>query len=172
MPTLCASGLLSARKERCGLPDQIAEEKGAGIRYLKSQRLGRLATAGPDGQPHVVQVGFRYKPKEVAIEIDGHSGFSKRKNAATSSTIPRVAFVVDDVASVNPGTVRGIEVRGHAECEKIFNFPGCCCSNSNEAHQDIPISLEKHRPRISHPEARENWYAKLQQSTDVTRRSE
>jgi Pyridoxamine 5'-phosphate oxidase len=28
----------------------------AEIEYLQSQRLGRLATSGPDGQPHVVPV--------------------------------------------------------------------------------------------------------------------
>ena len=40
-------------------PDEIA--------YLQSQRLGRLATVGPDGQPHVVPVGFRYnQPTGVA----------------------------------------------------------------------------------------------------------
>ncbi len=32
----------------------------AEIAYLQSQRLGRLATADLDGQPHVVPVGFRY----------------------------------------------------------------------------------------------------------------
>ena len=37
------------------------------IRYLISQRLGRLATVGADGQPHVVPVGFRYNPDEDAI---------------------------------------------------------------------------------------------------------
>jgi hypothetical protein len=35
----------------------------AEIEYLQSQRLGRLATAGPDGRPHVVPVGFRYNPE-------------------------------------------------------------------------------------------------------------
>jgi hypothetical protein len=48
--------------------------------YLQSQRLGRLATVGPDGQPHVVPVGFRYpemfriKPKRIiswGIEGEG-----------------------------------------------------------------------------------------------------
>jgi pyridoxamine 5'-phosphate oxidase family protein len=51
----------------------------AEITYLKSQRLGRLATVGPDGQPHVAPVGFRYNPDEDAIEIVGHGGFAKRK---------------------------------------------------------------------------------------------
>ena len=29
------------------------------IEYLNSQLLGRLATVGPDGQPHAVAVSFR-----------------------------------------------------------------------------------------------------------------
>ena len=29
----------------------------AEIAYLQSQRIGRIATVGPDGQPHVVPVG-------------------------------------------------------------------------------------------------------------------
>jgi nitroimidazol reductase NimA-like FMN-containing flavoprotein (pyridoxamine 5'-phosphate oxidase superfamily) len=33
------------------------------IDYFRSRRLGRLATVGPDSQPHVVPVGFRYKPE-------------------------------------------------------------------------------------------------------------
>ena len=87
----------------------------AEISYLKSQRLGRLATVGKDGQPHVVPVGFRYNQPEDAIEIGGHSGFAKRKKYRDVLQNPRVAFVVDDVPSVNPWTVRGIEIRGHAQ---------------------------------------------------------
>jgi pyridoxamine 5'-phosphate oxidase family protein len=85
------------------------------VSYLTGQRLGRLATVGADGQPHVVPVGFRYNPDEDAIEIGGHSGFAKRKKYRDVSRNPRVAFVVDDVVSVNPWRVRGIEIRGHAE---------------------------------------------------------
>ncbi len=87
----------------------------AEITYLQSQRLGRLATVGPDGQPHVVPVGFRYNPDQDAIEIGGHGGFTKRKKYRDVVRNPRVAFVVDDVTSVDPWTVRGIEIRGHAE---------------------------------------------------------
>jgi pyridoxamine 5'-phosphate oxidase family protein len=63
----------------------------AEIGYMKSQRLGRLATVGPDGQPHVVPVGFRYNPKEDAIDIGGHSGFAKRKKYRGVVHNPRVA---------------------------------------------------------------------------------
>jgi quercetin dioxygenase-like cupin family protein len=47
-------------------------------------------------------VGFRYNPDEDAIEIGGHSGFARRKKYRDVSHNPRVAFVVDDVVSVNP----------------------------------------------------------------------
>jgi pyridoxamine 5'-phosphate oxidase family protein len=62
----------------------------------------------------VVPVAFRYDPKEDAIEIGGHSGFSKRKKYRDVAQNPGVALVVDDLASANPWTVRGIEIRGHA----------------------------------------------------------
>jgi pyridoxamine 5'-phosphate oxidase family protein len=87
----------------------------AEVAYLKSQRLGRLATVGADGQPHVVPVGFRYDPTKDVIEIGGHGGFAKRKKYRDVLHNPLVAFVVDDVPSVDPWTVRGIEIRGQAE---------------------------------------------------------
>jgi pyridoxamine 5'-phosphate oxidase family protein len=87
----------------------------AEIAYLKSQRIGRLATVGADAQPHVVPVGFRYNPDEDAIEIGGHGGFAKRKKYRDVAKNSRVAFVIDDVPSVNPWTVRGVEIRGEAE---------------------------------------------------------
>lgn len=84
------------------------------IAYLQSQRLGRLATVGPDGQPHVVPVSFRYNPDLDTIDIGGH-GFATRKKFRDVQRNPRVAFVVDDVPSVVPWQARGIEIRGEAE---------------------------------------------------------
>lgn len=86
----------------------------AEIAYLQSQRLGRIATVGPTGQPHVVPVAFRYNPDADTIDIGGH-GFASRKKFRDVRHNPRVALVVDDVASVNPWSVRGIEIRGEAE---------------------------------------------------------
>lgn len=85
------------------------------IVYLKNQRLGRLATVGSDGQPHVVPVSFRYNDEQDAIEIGGHGGFARRKKYKDIQNNPRVAFVVDDVPSVDPWRARGIEIRGKAE---------------------------------------------------------
>jgi pyridoxamine 5'-phosphate oxidase family protein len=84
------------------------------IDYLNGQRLGRLATVGPDGGPHVVPVGFRYNPEEDTIDIGGH-GFAKSKKFRDVQHEPRVAFVVDNVESINPWKVRGVEIRGRAE---------------------------------------------------------
>ena len=86
------------------------------LAYLQSQRLGRLATVGANGQPHVVPVGFRYNPDQDTIDIGGHD-FAKRKKYRDVQQNPRVAFVVDDLASVNPWRARGIEVRGEADRE-------------------------------------------------------
>jgi pyridoxamine 5'-phosphate oxidase family protein len=84
------------------------------IEYLRGQRLGRLATVGSGGAPHVVPVGFRVGPGDDAIEVGGH-GFNDSKKWRDLSANPRVAFVVDDLERVDPWTPRGIEVRGLAE---------------------------------------------------------
>jgi pyridoxamine 5'-phosphate oxidase family protein len=87
---------------------------GKEIEYLRSQRLGRLATAGGGGAPHIVPVGFRLDPDAGSIEIGGH-GMSGSKKWRDLQADPRVAFVVDDLASVDPWTPRGIEIRGRAD---------------------------------------------------------
>ena len=84
------------------------------IEYLRDQRLGRVATSGADGAPHVTPVGFRLNTEEETIEIGGH-GLSKSKKWRDLQANPKVAFVVDDLESVKPWTPRGIEIRGRAE---------------------------------------------------------
>jgi pyridoxamine 5'-phosphate oxidase family protein len=86
----------------------------AEIAYLQTQLLGRLATLGSDGQPHVVPVGFRYNPDTDTIDIGGHD-FARRKKFRDVQRNSRVAFVVDDLPSINPWTVRDVEIRGEAE---------------------------------------------------------
>ncbi len=84
------------------------------VAYLQSQRLARIATVGPDGQPHVVPVAFRYNPDEDSIDVGGH-GFAQRKKYRDVQRNPRVAIVIDDLASVDPWRPRMLEVRGEAE---------------------------------------------------------
>ena len=82
------------------------------IAYLRSQRLGHLATIGPDGMPHVVPVTFRYNPEQDTIDIGGHR-FAERRKYRDMQRDPRAAFVVDDV--LPPWRPRMIEVRGTVE---------------------------------------------------------
>ena len=77
-------------------------------------RLGRLASVGRDGMPHVVPTAFRYNQQHDTIDVGGHD-FAKRKKYRDVLRNPNVAFVIDDIVSVNPWRVRGIEVRGVAE---------------------------------------------------------
>ncbi len=86
------------------------------IEYLTGQRLGRLATVTPGGRAHVVPTGFRLDDERTAIEIGGHNLASRRPHYLRNiETNPWVAFVVDDLAAVNPWTPRGITIRGRAE---------------------------------------------------------
>jgi len=85
------------------------------ITYLQGQRMARIATVGSNGQPHVVPVAFRYNPETETIDIGGHNGFAKRKKWRDVLNNPKVAVVIDDIVSVNPWKVRGVEIRGEAE---------------------------------------------------------
>ncbi|WAL68056.1 PPOX class F420-dependent oxidoreductase [Amycolatopsis cynarae] len=84
------------------------------LNYLATQRLGRLATAQPDGTLQVSPVGFAYNPATRTIDIGGYNMAASRKfrNVADNG---QVAFVVDDIASVSPWRVRCLEIRGRGE---------------------------------------------------------
>jgi pyridoxamine 5'-phosphate oxidase family protein len=86
----------------------------AEIDYLATQRLGRLATAQPGGTLQVSPVGFHCDPELGVIDIAGYNMAASRKyrNVAANG---QVAFVVDDVVSVDPWRVRCLEIRGVGE---------------------------------------------------------
>ncbi|MEV4758004.1 PPOX class F420-dependent oxidoreductase [Micromonospora sp. NPDC049559] len=84
------------------------------LAYLASQRLGRLATLAPDGFPQNNPVGFRYNPGLGTIDIGGYRMGDSRKFGNVRAN-PKVSFVVDDIASLDPWRVRGVEIRGVAE---------------------------------------------------------
>lgn len=71
------------------------------IEFLRSQRIGRFATVGPTGWPHVVPVMY-------AVNDDGSLDFDvdgvKLRNVQTES---RAAMVVDAM-----GPKRGLAVQG------------------------------------------------------------
>jgi len=83
------------------------------LAYLASQRLGRLATVDRHGTPQNNPVGFAVTDDGTVVIGGWNLGQSRKfKNLATND---RVSLVVDDIASVDPWVVRGVEIRGRAE---------------------------------------------------------
>jgi pyridoxamine 5'-phosphate oxidase family protein len=88
------------------------------IAYLQSQPLGRLATAGRDGRPHVVPVGVFYNAEHGTVDIGGYR-FGERKKYRDVQQNPFAAVVIDDLVSTDPWVVRMLEIRGRAEALTI-----------------------------------------------------
>jgi pyridoxamine 5'-phosphate oxidase family protein len=84
------------------------------LRERRPERLGRIATVGKDGTPHVVPVGWRLNGKLDTIDVGGMD-LAKTKKFRDARRTGRASIVIDDLASVDPWSPRGIEVRGQAE---------------------------------------------------------
>ena len=85
------------------------------LRYLSGGRqLGRLATVGADGTPHVVPVGWILNTARDTIDISGYELEQSKKFRDIART-GRAAIVVDDLESVDPWRPRGVEIRGRGE---------------------------------------------------------
>ena len=82
----------------------------AEVSYLRGHRLGRMATVDAAGKPHAVPVGYRYDQSDT-ITIGGLDRSKKWRDLHDN---PHVAFVVDDLVSVDPWRPRGVETRGRA----------------------------------------------------------
>ena len=91
------------------------------LAYLRGERrLGRVATVGKDGTPHVAPVGWSYNAELDTIDVGGRQ-FETSKKYRDVKRNGRAAIVVDDLASVDPWRPRGVEVRGRAD---IVDDPG------------------------------------------------
>ena len=84
----------------------------AELDYLAGQQLGRIATVGADGQPHVVPTSFRYNSEQDAIDVGGMR-MSQTKKVRDVRRGGRASIVIDDV--LPPWQPRMIEIRGTAE---------------------------------------------------------
>lgn len=81
--------------------------------YLKSQRLGRMATVDATGQPQANPVGFF--PQDDGTILVGGYALGTTKKWRNLQKNPKVSLVVDDVVSERPWKVRGVDIRGVAE---------------------------------------------------------
>lgn len=83
------------------------------IAYVAAQRLGRIATVQPSGEPQLNPVSCYYNPVTETIDIGGHNmGASKKYRNVTHN--PLVAVIIDDMANADPSTIRCLEIRGRA----------------------------------------------------------
>jgi pyridoxamine 5'-phosphate oxidase family protein len=87
----------------------------AEIDYLNGQLLARIATASATGVPDVAAVGFGLDGDEVVT-----GGFDITKTVRYSNLLAnrRASIVVDDLASVDPWSPRGVKVRGRVLLEE------------------------------------------------------
>ena len=86
----------------------------AEIEYLNSQPLMRFATASLTGRPDVAPVVFELDGDDILT-----SGFDIGKTVRYGNVKanPRATVVIDDLASTNPWSPRGIKVIGSCTVE-------------------------------------------------------
>ena len=81
--------------------------------YVQSQPLGRLATVDANGAPQNNPVGVFLDEETGDLVIGGGAMGASRKFRNVQAN-PQVALVIDDLVSMDPWTVRGLEIRGTA----------------------------------------------------------
>ena len=85
--------------------------------YLGSQRLARLATVSPSGQPDADVVGFELDGEEILIgSYQNLAGSRKYKNVAAGGS--SVSLIVDSLASVDPMDPVAVKIHGTASIEQ------------------------------------------------------
>ena len=92
----------------------------AELDYLASQPLMRFASASTSGRPDVAPVVFEIDGDDVLTAGFDITHTVRYKNIQSN---PRVSVVVDDLASVNPWSPRGIKIIGTAVIEEIDGSP-------------------------------------------------
>ncbi|CAB4533611.1 unannotated protein [freshwater metagenome] len=88
----------------------------AELNYLKSQPLMRFASASVNGRPDVAPVVFEIDDNDILTGGFDITHTVRYKNIQSN---PRVSVVVDDLASINPWSPRGIKIIGGAIIEKF-----------------------------------------------------
>ncbi len=124
MGCVCGAGPLpgaAGDTARAGCPYDVPQAATmsvfteAELGYLTGGRqLGRIATVGADGTPHVVPVGWIYNAASDTIDVSGYELAGTKKFRDVERT-ERAAIVIDDLQSVDPWRPRGLEVRGRGE---------------------------------------------------------
>ncbi|MGI9187578.1 MAG: PPOX class F420-dependent oxidoreductase, partial [Gaiellales bacterium] len=83
----------------------------AELAYLQAQPLMRFASASPTGKPDVATVIFEADGDTIVTGGFDITSTVRYRNVAAN---PRVTTIVDDLASMDPWSPRGIKVLGSA----------------------------------------------------------
>ena len=86
----------------------------AEVAYLRSQPLMRFATASATGRPDVAPVIFELDGDDI---ITGGFDIASTVRYRNVRANPRATVVVDDLASVQPWSPRGIKIIGSCSIE-------------------------------------------------------
>jgi pyridoxamine 5'-phosphate oxidase family protein len=92
----------------------------AEIAYLESQPLMRFASASPEGRPDVAPVIFSVDGDDIVTAGFDVARTVRYRNVQRN---PRVTVVIDDLASVDPWSPRGLKIIGTAEIEEVDGAP-------------------------------------------------
>ena len=94
--------------------------KAAEINYLLTQPLMRFASASTNGRPDVAPVVFEVDGDDI---VTGGFDITHTVRYRNIQNNPRVSVVVDDLASINPWSPRGIKIIGTAVVEENSGSP-------------------------------------------------
>ncbi len=83
------------------------------LAFLQTQRIARIATVAPDGQPTVDAVGFSFDGTH--FYVGGHNITTTRKYKNVMAGNTKVSLVIDELKSVQPWQALGILVHSEAE---------------------------------------------------------
>jgi len=92
----------------------------AELAYLRTQPLARFATASADGQPDVAVVTFAVDGDDL---VSGGFDITHTVRYRFVQANPRAVVVIDDLASTDPWSPRGIKVRGSVLIEQHQGGP-------------------------------------------------
>ena len=92
----------------------------AEVRYLKSQPLMRFASASLSGRPDIAPVVFEVDGDDIVTAGFDITHTVRYRNIQSN---PSVSVVVDDLASVEPWSPRGIKIIGTAVIEIVAGSP-------------------------------------------------
>ncbi len=92
----------------------------AELEYLSTQPLMRFATASATGKPDVAPVTFEVDGDDIVTAGFDITHTVRYRNIQTN---PRATLVVDDLASTDPWSPRGIKIIGAASIEQVDGSP-------------------------------------------------